>query len=122
MGIAMRRILIGLALTTLALPVAAQQNPNDKTTRYAVQDVNFDLWCQNTEGLPPDRCDKRTAEDEAKYEAYRDLIDKYELPYLKRKNADQNLNRIVIHADPVPSENPVNRPTDHEIASPKPNP
>ena len=118
----MRRFLIGLAVATLALPASAQQNPNDKTSRFDVQDINFDLWCQQQEGLPPDRCDKRTPEDEAKYEAYRNLVEKYELPYLKRKNADQNLNRIIIHADPEPSENPANHPTDHEIASPKPNP
>jgi hypothetical protein len=118
----MRRLLLGLVFASFALPVAAQQNPNDRTTRYDVQEVNFDLWCQETEGLPATRCDKRTPDDEAKFEAYRDRVEKYELPYLKRKNSDQDLNRIIIHADPVPSENPANRPTDHEIASPKPNP
>lgn len=118
----MRRLWLGLAFASLALPVAAQQNPNDKTTRFNVQGVNFDLWCQETEGLPAARCDKRTPDDEAKYEAYRNRIEKYELPYLKRKSSDQNLNQIIIHADPVPSENPASHPTDHEIASPKPNP
>jgi hypothetical protein len=122
MDIDMRRLLLGLVFASFAMPVAAQQNPNDRTTRYYVQEVNFDLWCQETEGLPASRCDQRTPDDEAKFEAYRDRVEKYELPYLKRKNSDQDLNRIVIHADPVPSENPANRPTDHEIASPKPNP
>jgi len=122
MDIEMRRLLLGLLFASLALPVAAQQNPNDRTTRYNVQEVNFDLWCQETEGLQATRCDKRTPDDEVKFEAYRARVEKYELPYLKRKNSDQDLNRIIIHADPVPSENPANRPTDHEIASPKPNP
>jgi hypothetical protein len=122
MDIEMRRFLLGLVFASFALPVAAQQNPNDKPTRFDVQGINFDLWCQETEGLPATRCDKRLADDEAKYEAYRDRIEKYELPYLKRKNSDQDLNRIIIHADPVPSENPASHPTDHEIASPKPNP
>jgi hypothetical protein len=118
----MRSFIFGVALAALALPASAQQNPNDISTRYNVQEINFDLWCQETERLPPDRCDKRTADDETKYEAYRDAVEKYEIPYLKRKNADQNLSRIVIHPDPVPSENPVSHPSDRQIASPKPNP
>jgi hypothetical protein len=119
----MRKLCLGLALVVAtALPAAAQQNPNDTGTRYNVQDINFDMWCQETEGLDPDRCDKRLPEDNAKYEAYRNAFEKYEIPYLQRKNADQNLNRVVIHADPVPNENAVNNPTDQKIASPKPNP
>jgi hypothetical protein len=118
----MRSLLIGIALAVIAVPAVAQQNPNDKQTRYAVQDINFDLWCQETAVLPPDRCDKRTTEDEASYEAYRNAVEKYEIPYLQRKAADQNLSQILIHPDPVPSENPASHPSDRQIESPKPNP
>ncbi|HEX2593627.1 MAG TPA: hypothetical protein VHL34_19160 [Rhizomicrobium sp.] len=118
----MRKILLGLALTAIVLPASAQQNPNDRTSRYAVQEMNFDLWCQQNEGLPPERCDKRLPEDNEKFEAYRALVEKYEIPYLQSKNRAQNLNRVVIHADPVPNEDAVNHPTNHEIASPRPNP
>jgi len=118
----MRSLLFGVVCAALVLPAAAQQNPADKTTRYNTQYINFDLWCQETEKLPPDRCDRRTPEDEAQFEAYRDAVEKYELTYLKRKQTDQNLNRVVTHADPSPNENPERHPTDHDIASPRPNP
>jgi hypothetical protein len=118
----MRSLLFGLACATLVLPAAAQQNPVDKNVRYDLQDLNFDMWCQETEKLPPERCDRRTAEDEAQFELYRTAVEKYELPYLKRKDTDQNLSRVVIHADPVPNEDPARHPSDKDIASPKPNP
>ncbi len=123
----MRSSIVGMTLAAAvlvcALPAAAQQNPADKTTRYDLQDLNFDMWCQETEKLPPDRCDRRIPEDEALFETYRTSVEKYELPYLQRKATDQNLSRVVIHADPVPNEDPVRHPTDHYIASPpKPNP
>jgi hypothetical protein len=118
----MRSLLYGVLCTAVMLPAAAQQNPADKTTRYATQEINFDLWCQETEKLPPERCDRRTPEDEAQFDAYRDAVDKYELKYLKRKQTDQNLSRIVTHADPSPNEDPARHPTDKDIASPKPNP
>jgi len=118
----MRSVFLGLALVAaLAVPAVAQKNPND-TTRYNVQTINYDLWCQETEGLPPDRCDKRLPEDDAKYEAYRNAVEKFEIDYLKRKDADQNLSRVIIHADPVPSENPSSHPADRQTASPRPNP
>jgi len=118
----MRSLFLGVALAALALPALAQQNPADQQTRYDVQNINFDLWCQQTQNLPPDRCDKRTPEDEADFEAYRAKIEKYEVPYLQRKQADQNLNQVIIHADPVPNEEPPSHPSDRQIASPKPNP
>jgi hypothetical protein len=122
MGVSMRALVLGVTLAALAVPALAQQNPNDRTTRYPVTELNFDLWCQETEGLPPDRCDKRLPEDDAKFTAYRDTVERYEIPWLKSKDKAQNLNRVVIHADPVPNENAVNQPADKQIASPKPNP
>ena len=81
-----------------------------------VQPLNFDLWCQETEHLPPDRCDKRLPEDDAAFNAYRQTIEKYEVPYLKQQQDDQILNRSVLHADP--SQNPVN----NSQQPPAPNP
>jgi len=119
---AMRKFFLGVVALALSVPALAQQNPNDKTTRYNVQDINFDLWCQETAALPPDRCDKRTPDDEAAYEAYRGAVEKYEIQYLKRKQSDQNLSQILIHPDPVPSENPASHPSDRQIESTKPEP
>ena len=40
-----------------------------------VQTLNFDMWCQETQHLAPDRCYKRLAEDEAVFEAYRAQVE-----------------------------------------------
>lgn len=79
----------------LALPAWAQ------TARYDVQTMNFDMWCQETAKLDPDRCDKRLPGDEKQFDAYRAKIEKYELPYLKRKESEQLLDQNILHNDPV---------------------
>src|SRR4051812_22369965 len=88
-----------LLLAALALPVTpaqAQRNGN-----YQVQEMNFDLWCQEQAGLPAERCDKRTAQDEAAFEAYRGKVEAYEIPYLQKKNEAARLDRDILRADPV---------------------
>ena len=72
---------------------------------YDLPTMNFDLWCQETQHLPPDRCDKRTAHDEADFEAYRAKVEKYEIPYQKGRQNGQQLDRAILHNDPV--DNPV---------------
>ena len=49
-----------LVAGALCVPAQAQRNSN-----YAVKEMNFDLWCQLQANLPAERCDKRTAQDEA---------------------------------------------------------
>jgi hypothetical protein len=93
----MRSLKFAAFAALVALPVHAQ------STRYDVKTINFDLWCQEQAKLPPDRCDKRTPEDEKTFEAYRDKIEKYEIPYLERKDHEQQLDRTVLHADPLDS-------------------
>ena len=85
-----------LVAGALCAPAQAQRNSN-----YAVKEMNFDLWCQLQANLPAERCDKRTAQDEAAFNAYRDKVEAYEIPYLQRKNADARLDRNILHADPV---------------------
>jgi hypothetical protein len=92
-----KRILL-LAAAMLAASVArvvAQGGSLD------LHPLNFDLWCQETQHLPPDRCDKRTARDEADFEAYRAKVEKYEIPYLKGRENGQQLDRTILHNDPV---------------------
>ena len=110
-------VTLAFAWSLTAVVASAQTGKN-----FDVKTMNFDLWCQETQKLPPDRCDRRTAEDEAQFDAYRDSVEKYELTYLKRKQTDQNLSRVVTHADPSPNEDPARHPTDKDIASPRPNP
>jgi hypothetical protein len=83
------------AALLLALPASAQ------STRYDVKTLNFDLWCQETAKINPDRCDKRLPDDEKQFEAYRAKIEKYEVPYLERKDKEQQFDRDVLHNDPV---------------------
>src|ERR1700761_7649912 len=97
----MKTLLLAGATALLVLPAQAQ------STRYDVKTLNFDLWCQETAKLDPDRCDKRTPEDEKNFESYRAKIEKYEVPYLQRKENEELLNRNVLHADPV--DNPVDK-------------
>jgi hypothetical protein len=92
-----KRILL-LAAAMLAASVArvvAQGGSLD------LHPLNFDLWCQETQHLPPDRCDRRTARDEADFEAYRAKVEKYEIPYLKGRENGQQLDRTILHNDPV---------------------
>ena len=82
-----------------ALPASAQQS------NYRVQEMNFDLWCQEQAGYPADRCDKRSDADEAAFEAYRSKVEAYEIPYLQQKDNAARLDRNILRADPV--DNPL---------------
>jgi hypothetical protein len=93
--------LTGVCLTG---PAQAQRNGN-----YAVTEMNFDLWCQEQAGLPPERCDKRTAEDEKTFEEYRSKVEAYEIPYLQQKNSAARLDRDILRNDPI--DNPVTKDT-----------
>jgi hypothetical protein len=98
----MRRFFIPAAvLAALCLPASGQSN------RLDVKTLNFDLWCQETEHLPPDRCDKRLPQDEATFEDYRAKVEKYEVPYLEGQQSGAQLNRTILHADPI--DNPVDK-------------
>ena len=78
------------------MPALAQRNGN-----YHVKEMNFDLWCQEQAGLPAERCDKRTPEDEATFEAYRAKVEAYEIPYLQQKDNAARLDRDILRNDPV---------------------
>src|SRR3954471_20991855 len=85
-------------------PAMAQRNSN-----YQVQEMNFDLWCQEQARLPPDRCDKRTKQDEDTFEAYRAKVEAYEIPYLQKKNEAARLDRDILRNDPV--DRPISKDT-----------
>ena len=97
----MKTLLLAAAAALCVLPAQAQN------TRYDVKTLNFDLWCQETAKLDPDRCDKRTPADEKSFEEYRAKIEKYEVPYLKRKEDEIRFNQDVLHKDP--QDNPLDK-------------
>lgn len=92
------RLLTGLlVVAALCAPATAQRS------NYAVKEMNFDLWCQEQARLPIARCDKRTPEDEATFQAYRAKVEAYEIPYLQRKDNAARLDRDLLRPDPVDS-------------------
>jgi len=68
---------------------------------YDVQPMNFDLWCQETAHIAPDRCDKRTPADEQAFQDYRDKIQSYEIQNLQQKNRELRIQTQIMHNDPT---------------------
>src|SRR5271170_3594735 len=62
--------------------------------------MNFDLWCQEHEHLPPARCDKRLPQDDAAFQAYSNKMESYEIEYLHRHNSDRSLQQDLRHINP----------------------
>src|ERR1700753_1845317 len=96
-----RWLLAVTAMLMCALPALAQRSA------YDVKEMNFDLWCQEEAGYPADRCDKRTDQDEAAFEAYRSKVEAYEIPYLQQRDKTIVLDRDIIRGDPV--DNPIDK-------------
>lgn len=93
--------LLALAIACTAGIAAAQTPPSS----YRLQDINFDMWCQEQKHYPPERCDKRLPEDDKEFEAYRRTVEGYELDYLKKQRQGQDLDRGILQHDPV--DNPI---------------
>ena len=99
------RILASAVLAAASvMPVQAQAI---RGGNYPVQEMNFDIWCQEEAGLAPERCDKRTDQDEAAFEAYRAKVEAYEIPYLQQKSNAVRLDTDIMRNDPV--DRPSNR-------------
>jgi len=102
----MKRLLVASMAAVLTCGLVqsawAQRNGN-----YPVTEMNFDLWCQEQAGLPPERCDKRTPADNAAFEAYRSKVEAYEIPYLQQKANAARMDRDILRNDPV--DNPSNK-------------
>lgn len=88
---------LGALVVMLVLPAAAQ----NAQLRYRLEPLNFDLWCQETVRLPVARCDQRLPEDMERFEAYRAVIERYEIPYLQERQNQLQLDRALLHHDPV---------------------
>jgi hypothetical protein len=90
------KLCLALIILVVASPALAQRNGN-----LPVQEMNFDLWCQEQAGLPAERCDKRTNQDNAAFEAYRAKVEAYEIPYLQQKRNAARLDTDILRNDPV---------------------
>jgi hypothetical protein len=69
---------------------------------YDVKQLTFELWCQETQRYPQDRCDARRPADVAAFEAYRASIERYELQYLKQVDRERQI-RDSVNRDPMQS-------------------
>ena len=94
MGNMTRIALLALAAIGLASSANAQSG-------VQLHEMNFDMWCQENQHLPPARCDKRLPDDDAAFQAYQAKIQSYEVPYLQQREQKDNMNRVILHNDPV---------------------
>lgn len=103
----MQWILPAMGLALLSSAAMAQDNPivpgdpQGLNPRYNVTNMNFDMWCQEEQHLPPERCDKRLPADDAAFNTYRSKIERFEIPYLKEQQRQERLNLGILHNDPV---------------------
>lgn len=80
---------------TLAQPVGSPLN-------YDVKTMTFELWCQETQRYPAERCEARRPADVAAFESYRAAIERYELQYLKQVDRERQI-RDAVNRDPMQS-------------------
>jgi hypothetical protein len=90
-----------LSSTAFAQDMPVPADPQSRDVRYNVQEMNFDMWCQEEQHLPPDRCDKRLPADDEAFNAYRSKIERYEIPYLQKQQRQIDISRDILHNDPI---------------------
>jgi hypothetical protein len=81
------------------LPPAPGRDLSIGTGTFGVRNMDFDLWCQQTQRYDAARCAARRAEDLKAFGDYRSSIERYELDYLKQVQKDQDL-RARTNRDP----------------------
>jgi hypothetical protein len=101
----------------LAVLTAAGANAQQHSWRNQLQPMNFDLWCQEHEHLPPARCDKRLPQDDAAFQAYSNKIEGYETQQLNQDAKDRRVDQTILRSDP--SANPAGTPPTTPIAPPQ---
>lgn len=116
---------IGLVAAGFSTAANAQlnpspNNPESQGTRYNVQEMNFDMWCQEQQHLPPARCDKRLPEDDEAFNTYRSKIERYEIPYLQEQQKQLRINTGILHNDPVDHPDQPSQPQNQPPTGPVP--
>jgi hypothetical protein len=91
------RVLISAA-ASLAVVVPANSQPNPAPD---AKTMNFDLWCQGQAALPPERCDKRTPEDERAFEVFQAKLERFDVPNRSAQFDQGRVNRDIMNTDPV---------------------
>lgn len=115
-------LLIAAAAATLFSARASAQDGSYGAGRYPLHNINFDMWCQEERHLPPERCDKRLPQDDADFQAYVAKIQGYEIQYLQKQRDEENLNRVILHNDPIDHPNEISTPGANQTTPPPPPP
>lgn len=107
------------AAATAALTMTATMTAHaqDGGGRYALHEVNFDMWCQEERHLPPERCDKRLPQDDAEFQAYANKIEGYETQQLNQDAQQRRLDQAITRSDP--SANTAGTPPTTPIPPPR---
>lgn len=92
----MKRILFSLLGAGL-LATSAQAQVGS----YHLWSMDFGIWCTEEMHYSDERCDKRLPDDVKKFEAYRAIVERYQIPYLQEKDQKLRLNRDILHNDPI---------------------
>jgi hypothetical protein len=82
------------------LSIAPNVDPSTGQTSYNVKNMDFDLWCQQTQRYDISRCEARRAEDVKAFEDYRTAVERYELDFLKQQQRDNEF-RAQTSRDPL---------------------
>lgn len=94
---AMKRMLSIALIAAAALFVAVPP----ARAEYKVRSLDFDIWCTEEARLPYERCEQRLPEDVQKFEAYRAIIEKFEIEHLRAKDRKLHFDRYILRNDPV---------------------
>ena len=104
-GCKMRLIVLGFVATALLtgalpagaqVPAATQSLPSGGTTRtLPVQGISFERWCQEVQRYPLERCDARQPDDVSAFTAYRTIIERYEVDFLRQRQREQTVQESV---------------------------
>ena len=91
----------GTSLAIVGAVLLAATAAQAQTMHYNVKTMDFDLWCTEQQHLPYERCGKRLPDDVKKFEAYRAVVERYEIPYLQGKEQKLRFDRDILHDDPI---------------------
>lgn len=95
----------------LAAALCAAAGQADAQARLLkLRNINFDMWCQETQHLPPERCDKRLPQDDADFQAYVDTIERYETQKLNNEARERRFDRDILFHDPFDNPTRISQP------------
>ena len=106
-----------LACAAFGVALLAATEGSAQQRRLNFQPQSFDLWCQETQHLPPARCDKRLPADDQAYQTYVNQNENYEAQQQNKKADEHSLNQAILRSDP--SSNPAGTPPTTPVTPPK---